>query len=596
MAESDAIDSAQREGAPRLSRREFGARAVAVGASISGIAALAAACGGGQQGSGQTAGTGAGGPAVNLSATPEAPGYIPRPASEIDLPITQPLTKQKVTLRVFVQQQPTVQDFNTNAFTSWLEDKTNVHVEWIVVPADSAQATNKLNVMLSSGDYPDIIFDLVNRSQQLVYGEQGVFIALNDLIDKYAPRTKELYKNYPDAKTTTTAPNGKIYAMPNVNDCYHCQLPFRMWIYKPWLDKLGLKMPQTTDEFEQVLLAFKTKDPNGNGKKDVVPLATSTWTATSGQGLDVYLMNAFLYNPGAPWLVLNKGKVDVVYTKDQWKEGLKYIRRLYQQGLIAPESFTQSSDQLKQMGNHPGDVILGASPNLWWGSFMTVDEAHGGRWTEYVAVPPLKGPKGVHYAVWSVYQAVGGGTVITKACKHPEVAVQWIDAMYWREATLRSVQGVLDKDWRWATQDEKGINGQKAVWFQTNTWGQPWNESWMQRGPSYRSSFTRLSEAVQAGHPSYENMLYNEAKDKMWPNRQPKDNVLPPLFFNQDQANSISQSEATITQHVLEMFAKFVRGDVDIDSGWSKYLSDLRGMGLAAYLKSYQDAYNAKHK
>ncbi len=82
-------------------------------------------------------------------------------------------------------------------------------------------------------------------------------------------------------KDLITAPDGNIYALPQVNECYHCMYQQRMWIYKPWLDKLGLKMPTTTDEFYEVLKAFKTKDPNGNGKADEIPLSGSIQASSS---------------------------------------------------------------------------------------------------------------------------------------------------------------------------------------------------------------------------------------------------------------------------------------------------------------------------
>ena len=59
----------------------------------------------------------------------------------------------------------------------------------------------------------------------------------------------------------------------------------KLWIYQPWLDALGLEMPQTTDEFEQVLLAFKEQDPNGNGRGGRDPvvdtMSAEGWQARS---------------------------------------------------------------------------------------------------------------------------------------------------------------------------------------------------------------------------------------------------------------------------------------------------------------------------
>ena len=63
-------------------------------------------------------------------------------------------------------------------------------------------------------------------------------------------------------------------------------------------------MPQTTEELYQVLTAFKTQDPNGNGKADEVPFtgATTGWNTT----LDGYLMNPFEFNDGRDRLYLDR--------------------------------------------------------------------------------------------------------------------------------------------------------------------------------------------------------------------------------------------------------------------------------------------------
>ena len=75
-----------------------------------------------------------------------------------------------------------------------------------------------------------------------------------------------------------TAPDGHIYSFPWIEELgagkesIHSVNDFP-WINVEWLNKLGLKMPTTTEELKQVLIAFKTKDPNGNGKADEIPMS-----------------------------------------------------------------------------------------------------------------------------------------------------------------------------------------------------------------------------------------------------------------------------------------------------------------------------------
>ncbi|HEX5913099.1 MAG TPA: extracellular solute-binding protein, partial [Rubrobacter sp.] len=357
----------------------------------------------------------------------------------------EPLTEEKVSFSLLSVHNPEVTDYDDNRFTEWLEEKTNVHIDWQLVSEE--EAATELNLILASGDIPEIIFGIVTPSQEAHYGAQGLFLPLNDLIEEHAPRLKRIFEIYPAAKAALTAPDGNIYSMLFLEDCYHCTMSQKMWIYQPWLAALGLEMPTTTDEFEQVLLAFKEQDPNGNGQADEIPLSTTM----SGEGwqnrLDLFFMNSFIYNPGedaaGPWLILQEGQVTPIYNTPQWKEGLKYLQRLYAQGLIDPQSFTQDLDGLQRLGNNPDTVILGSAPSGWMGVFIAVDEElQDTRWTDYVPVPPLEGPEGVRYAAWG--PATGEpAIVLTSACKDPALAVRWIDAQYDREATLRSERGVL---------------------------------------------------------------------------------------------------------------------------------------------------------
>lgn len=115
-----------------------------------------------------------------------------RAAEQIELtePGTYPLVKEKTTLKVMVRGNPLVENFETNEFTKWYEEKTNVHIEWEIVPEQSMQ--EKLNLVLASEDYPDVILGLnISPAQQMIYGSQGAFLPLNDLIEKQGTQTKK---------------------------------------------------------------------------------------------------------------------------------------------------------------------------------------------------------------------------------------------------------------------------------------------------------------------------------------------------------------------------------------------------------------------
>jgi len=504
-----------------------------------------------------------------------------------------PITNEKTTVRIMMPSNPVVEDFATNEFTKYLEERTNVHIEWEIIPAKSA--AEKLNLILSSGDdLPDVIMEFgVSNAQQMIYGNQGVFLPLNDLIETYGTETKAMFEQLPIVKESITAPDGNIYALPHVNECFHCTLPRRMWIYQPWLDKLGLDMPTTTDEFYNVLKAFKTQDPNGNGKADEIPMSGSPSGFYSS--IDSFLMNAFIYNPGGDRIYLENGKAVVPFDKPEWREGLKYLRKLYQEGLLDPQALTQDGDQLKRLGENPDVAIMGAAPAMHMG---VISEFYGSsnRWLEYKTVPPLKGPNGTQIAPYEAYHLVGGGSyLITKAAKNPEAAFRLADLLYNEEVTLRSVIGRPDQEWKKAEPDEIGINGKPAKWKQIADWGKMQNVNWNQAGPSFRPNDLRLGEVANPEKP-LEIVLYDEASKKYEPYKQAAENVMPPLFFTNEQATEIADLSKTITDYVNEMIARFVTGDADLDKDWDSYVKNLNNMDLERYLGIYQETYDAKYK
>ncbi|WP_028549751.1 ABC transporter substrate-binding protein [Paenibacillus sp. UNC451MF] len=510
-----------------------------------------------------------------------------------------PITNEKTTLKVLVKGSPFVEDFSKNEFTKFLEEKTNIHIEWDVAPEKSA--TEKLNLVLGSGDLPDVIMGFgVSPTQQLIYGSQGDFLDLTPYIEKYGAETKKMFDKVPGVKEAITAPGGKIYALPMVNECFHCSMSQKLWIYKPWLDKLGLAVPKTTDELYEVLKAFKTKDPNGNGKADEIPLAGAA--VGPNVNIDSFIMNSFILDSSANgvgqnnWnrLFVNNGKVDLPYNKPEWKEGLAYLHKLYAEGLIAPQSFTQDRDQARQMGENPDINILGAEIAQHNGVFTTFS-GPSGRWLEVVSVPPLKGPKGTQ--ITPLNNSVGQGRyIITKASKNPDAAFRLADLLYSEEMTMRETIGRLDVEWKYADKGEVGINGKPAIWKKTDVvLPTVQNVSWSQTAPTLRTNDFRLGQVADPKNPQ-ETILYNETKQNYEPYKQSMNTVLPQMFFTNEQAMELADLEKTITDHVQEMIARFVIGDASLDKDWDGYLKNLQNMNLKRYLEIYQAAYDAKMK
>lgn len=511
---------------------------------------------------------------------------------------TYPIVNKPMTLKMFAPQLPTIENMETNAFTKYLEEKTNIKIAWDLVP-NNALADRK-QLMLASGDYPEVILhgDL-SREEQMKYGKQGVFIPLNDLIEQHAPTIKKALEDIPYMKSSITAPDGNIYALPQINECYHCDNALKLWINKAWLDKLELQMPTTTEEFYQVMKAFKEKDPNGNGKQDELPLTGSDemWAGN----VSAFLMNAFIVDDyteknAGTFLSVKDGKVDFAANKDEWKQGIEYLNKLYEEGLIDPAAFTQNADAIQQLANREPDNIMGAAATalISYGFNMTNEQP---RHKDYVTLPPLKGPNGVQQTLNFAGISKSQFAITNKATEEQQIAaIRLADYLYTEEAIVLQENGPEDKGWRMAKEGELDIDGKQAKYAHIQREStQTHNDGWEQIGPSlrtyeYRSSWMAIQDPLADG--GYGTRLNNESKKyepfhskEMYPNG---------VFIAQEDAEIAAQLKTTIVDYTKSNMAQFITGSKDIAKEWDAYVKGFDGLQLGQYIDIYQNALGAQ--
>lgn len=506
-----------------------------------------------------------------------------------------PITDKKITLKVLAGQRKFVEKYETNEFTKWFEEKTNVHLEWDVVP-EGEDAKQKLNLALASGDYPDIFLNMPLTAAQLeIYGKQGVFQPLNDLIDNYGKETKKVFEEYPIAEERVTSNDGNIYSIPDVNECFHCKYSGKMWMNQEWLKKLDLEMPKTTDEFYQVLKAFKTEDPNGNGKADEIPLAGSP-DGWNGDFIP-FIMNAFIYTEsigsGPKFIYLDNKKIDVAFNKPEWRDGLEYMNKLYSEGLIAPESFTQDKNQLVSIAE--GSKALGAAPG---GTPMSFSTLGGDVYQNYVTVPPLKGPDGKQFVdMLNDGGVLEGKFVISSTSKYPEVAMRLGDALLNQDVMMRALYGEEGEGWRESKEGEIGIDGEPAKYFAFTKGEEMQNKHWNQAAPHYRPIEFRTNRAVgEATEDATENLDYILHKEtEKYASYANEDIVVPPLVLNEQQSSEVLDIQKSIQDYVEEMSIRFITGDANLDKEWDGYIESLKSMNLDRYVDILQESYDARY-
>lgn len=516
---------------------------------------------------------------------------------------TYPVVKEKITLKVLAPSYPHIKDIATNQHTKWLEEKTGIHLEWQMVPADSLK--EKLNVLLATGDYPDILYGCgLNSDQQSKFGvTEKIIIPLNDLIEENAVAFKEVMKQHDGLKGTITETDGNIYALPTWNDCFHCNYAQKLWINQDWLNKLGLKMPETTDEFYEVLKAFKTRDPNGNGKQDEIPLTGSIdgWFANP----DSFIMNAFILDPSryekVKTILIDDSKVDTIANKEEYREGLRYLNKLYKEGLIGVNSFTQKSDQVKQLIANADANLVGAFTDGV--SVDCVEIANKERYKAYTPLAPLTGPKGVKQSTFFKYNAIGEGQfAITKACKYPEAAIRMADLLYTTEGALNHRYGAEGVGWEKAAEGTVGINGKPALYHSLLPYSvEPQDNSYLFLGIEYLPEEIRLGDVTNPNVDPYspeglEKMLYDETSKKYEPYASKNASVMPPIKLLTEENEALSTITVELEKAISETEIRFIIGDLDLDKDWDSYVKNLDKIGLKKYLDTYQKAYDRQFK
>ena len=202
----------------------------------------------------------------------------------------------------------------------------------------------------ASGELPDILFkaELTNEETKSLY-EQGVLIDLKPYLAEYAPHLQALLDAHPEWVRAISLPDGAIAALPQIN-----MIPTNnvIWINSTWVNRLKMEMPTTADQFLEVLRAFKTQDPNRNGKNDEIPITfTGLWDLK-------FLAHAFGVIPNDYGMEVVDGKVVFDYTTDAYREFLNFLRTAYAEGLLDKYGFT-SIDTSRQITDSKAAITYG---------------------------------------------------------------------------------------------------------------------------------------------------------------------------------------------------------------------------------------------
>jgi putative aldouronate transport system substrate-binding protein len=503
---------------------------------------------------------------------------------EAGAPLGQvPILKEKLTYTMAAIIYPNWGDPNNGEFYREWEKETNIHINWLVI--QGSEAADKYSIMMSSGDYPDAFFGGFGggTANILRYGvQQGVYIPITKLIPENMPHFLERApKIDPQVISKQTAPNGEIYSLPGLylNDS---SIPNAAFINKTWLDKLGLKVPTTTEEFAAVLRAFKTRDPNGNGAADEIPLSFkfTDWGAYDHTSY----FGAFGYPLADDLTVVDRGTVVFQGAAPSFRAGAEYFSRLYSEGLIDREAFTMTEAQIVAKQN-ADPMVLGVFDS--WGNYSK------NHFDDYVLLMPLKGPNGDQNWLLAGDGDVGYSRdqfIITSKAKNPEILLRWADQYYRDFPTgFTAMMGIGPDPNKFWNYDASG-NVRK------NDTYPPEYERGMQQlaFPPVALEPALWAAAVATSGVNKDKIDYTELYSPYVQKYSSGEweNFPAVVFLTEEENEELSVLQTEINSYAKNQLARWISGDGNVAAEWDSYLRELDAIGLEKYLQLKQTIYN----
>ena len=493
----------------------------------------------------------------------------------------------------------TESDPNKRTIFKRLQEKTNIEVKWNAIQSD--QWSDKISLaMANPKELSDFVFSAgFSDSDLLKYADQGIIIALEDYIDAYMPNLKAVFDKYPEYRTMCTDTEGHIWALPWIEQLGSGKTAIQTvgnmsFINKKWLDFLNLEVPETVDEFEQVLIAFRDHASELQEEfgidGSIIPMS---WIVNDGDQDPSILINGFGEGYGDAdktrhIAVTDDKKVICSATQEGYKKGIEWLNKLNDEGLIDPEAFTQEWSTY---------VSKGKSGR--YGVCFSWDVANIDNLEDWVPLPVLTAdtrnltPQNGSFT--SGFDR--GRCVVTAVAKNPALVCAWLDQMY---DPIQSPQN------NWGTYGED--DDFDIFEMSKNAEG----GDMLKHAPLGDASPVEVREAESVGGPlAVLDEYYDKyvtcpddaqyrldwIEDYFTPDMH-TEYVYPNVFMNREDTEELSNLQADIQKTINAKKSDWIMNGFT-DADWDEYLKSLDSYGLEDYLKIYQkylDAYYAEQK
>ena len=483
---------------------------------------------------------------------------------------------------------------NNRTIFKRLQEKTNVEIAWTAIQGD--QWGDKITLSMANLDtLTDFIFSAGFGDNDLLrYAEQGVIIPLEEYIEAYMPNLNAVFEKYPEYKKMCTDTDGHIWALPWIEQLGAEKTAIQTvgdmsFINKKWLDFLGLEIPTTVDEFEQVLIAFRDHaselQAEFNIDGSIIPMS---FIINDGDQDPAILINGFGEgygdaDRGRHIAVTDDKKVICAATQEGYKDGITWLHSLYEQDLIDPEAFTQVWSTY---------VAKGKSGR--YGVCFSWDVANIDNLTDWVPLPALTADvRNITPQNGSFTSGFDRGRcVVTAVAKNPALVCAWLDQMYDPFQSPQNNWGTYGEDDEFDI-FELGTNADGGEMLKHAPLGDA-SPVEVREAESVGGPLAILDEyyGVYVTCPDDAQYRLDWIKDYYTPDMH-TEYVFPNVFMSQEDTEELSNLQADITKTINAKKADWIMNGFT-DADWDEYVKSLDAYGLSdmlAIFQKYLDAY-----
>lgn len=470
-------------------------------------------------------------------------------------------------------------DFLTDGVMGDLAKEADIDIEWQIYYSNDFGEQKAL--LFASDDLPDAFFGSCGLGDSDIVQNKEKLLELTDLINEETmPNLMKIFEEDPTMRMACTDRNEQIYSLPK-------KIPFRPklnsqnYINKEWLDNLNLEMPTNYDELKEVLIAFKEQDADGDGDpNNEIPISGYK------PGYGSVLLDSFdLIERGDEHMSLDaNNKVVFVPTQDHYKEAVKYLRELWELGVMDEEYFTQEGSMYTAKLQKEGGSQIGIF------SGWTADSWAGPNTKQFVQMPTLESPWGTKNAQSIASTEYSDKELILNInCPNPEKVLRWADLFYDDLVSLQTFYGSIstgqikdngDGTYELLTPKDNTLDT-SAWWYSPRDFGPKYMRKEFEEKvtlPTDQGDGLKLVEdELNAQYADNPNLLH------AWPGT---------IKFTDDEINERTALNVDINSYVEAQWAHWIT-EGGVEEEWDDYLQQLDAMGLQRLIEIDSGAYDA---